>query len=360
MGMAQDTVRRGPFRTLAIENFRRFKHLTIPRLGDVNLLVGRNSSGKSSVLEAIRILASDGAPEVFRDICRAREEGFADATKPDLVALSGLCRRGADAGGGFRISAGEDFVSVTPGLYWRSQDAAGFLRFAPVSADAIDFAEVGLAVESPRRRHILDENGLSTSPRYGGVSQKRPEASCVFVGTEGVSRQRIGSLWQGVALTDMEDRLNRLMRESFPEIERVSVVPGERESSCVAKVRGAERPVPLRSLGEGAMRFFGLALSAVAARNGVLLIDEVEIGIHYSVQVEMWRLLVNLAMDLQVQIFATTHSEDAIGAFSIATKDVEAVNGCLIRLQSRGGEIEAVEYSEGELWASRDAAAELR
>lgn len=359
--MAQETVRRGPFHELAIENFRRFRHLTIPRLGDVNLLVGRNSSGKSSVLEAIRILASDGADEVFQDICRAREEGFTDSTKPDLMALSGLCRRGADFDAGFRISSGDDFVSGMPGLYRERQDAAGYIRLDPVSsADGMDFAELGFAVKSPRAQRVVHENGPRKLPLYGNTSREPFEVGCVFVGTGGVTRQNITSFWRGVALTEMEDRLNRLMRKSFPEIERVSVVPGERESSCVAKVRGAERPVPLRSLGEGAMRFFGLALSAVKARNGVLLIDEVEIGIHYSVQVELWRLLVNLATDLRVQVFATTHSEDAIGAFSIATKQSELVDGCLIRLQSRGGEIEAVEYDEEELFRSRDMGAEIR
>ena len=67
-----------------------------------------------------------------------------------------------------------------------------------------------------------------------------------------------------------------------------------------------------------------------------------------------------MSMELNVQVFATTHSEDAIGAFAIATKQVDSVDGCLVRLQSRGGEIEAVEYSEGDLWASREAGAELR
>ena len=96
------------------------------------------------------------------------------------------------------------------------------------------------------------------------------------------------------------------------------------------------------------------------ARNGVLLVDEVEIGLHYSIQVELWRLLVQMALEFRVQIFATTHSEDAILAFSIATKENEAVDGRLIRLQSRAGEIEAVEYDEGRLWDSRNAEMEIR
>ena len=82
---------------------------------------------------------------------------------------------------------------------------------------------------------------------------------------------------------------------------------------------------PIVNAGDG----FGLWMRAregvAKARNGVLLVDEVEIGLHYSIQVELWRVLVQMALDFQVQIFATTHSEDAIRAFSIATKENEAV-----------------------------------
>jgi AAA domain, putative AbiEii toxin, Type IV TA system len=85
-----------------------------------------------------------------------------------------------------------------------------------------------------------------------------------------------------------------------------------REPLTVAKVRGSDRSVALKSLGEGANRFFGLAMAAASASNGVLLIDEVEIGIHYSIQLELWRVLAQVARAFNVQILATTHSEDAV------------------------------------------------
>jgi len=357
--MAQGTSWSGPLRSIRIQNFRRFADLTIPRLGLVNLLVGRNNTGKSSVLEAVRLLVSDGSAEVFRDICVRRDEGFADRSATDLSALLCLCRRGCLPPSSFRVSDGEQFIKGEAVLFHKLE-SNGY-RAVPVSeGENADFAELGFQISTPRGQRIDQSNGARRLPRYGGLTHDLSEPGCVFVGAGGVSRRDIATLWSGVALTEMENRINRCMGESFPEIERISVVPSDGESAIVAKVRGSDRPVSLKSTGEGASRLFGLALAVANARRNVLLIDEVEIGIHYSVQISLWRLLVQMALDFQVQIFATTHSEDAIRAFSIATKENEAVEGRLIRLQSRGGEIEAVDFDEEELWDVRDTGMEVR
>ena len=179
---------------------------------------------------------------------------------------------------------------------------------------------------------VFELTGPEWSRRYSGDEPRKPKGaldsvrgSWVFIETGGLFRGEVAHLWIGVALTEWEDRINRSMSNSFTEVERVSIVPGNRESSVMAKVRGVEQPVALKNLGEGATRFFALALAVAKTRNGVLLVDEVESGLHYSIQVELWRLPVEMVLDFQVQIFATTQSEDAIRAFSIAAKENEAV-----------------------------------
>ena len=347
----------GALRSIRIQNFRRFADLTIPRLGLVNLLVGRNSSGKSTVLEALRLLMSDPNLGVHRDISDRREDGFAETLLEDYSALEGLKRRGSSSEDEFRISAGERFVAGGRRVFQRVRDEGGGYRYEPIPPHSpAENVELVFELTAPdwRRRYSGDE------PRKPKGALDSVRGSCVFIGTGGLSRAEFAHLWISVALTEWEDRINRSMRNSFTEVERVSIVPGMRESSVIAKVRGVEQPVALKNLGEGATRFFALALAAAKARNGVLLVDEVEIGLHYSIQVELWRLLVQMALKFNVQIFATTHSEDAIRAFSIATKENEAVDGRLIRLQSRAGEIEAVEFDEEELVGAREAGSELR
>ena len=63
----------------------------------------------------------------------------------------------------------------------------------------------------------------------------------------------------------------------------------------VVKLQGHEKPVPLRSLGDGATRLFGVALVLANSRNGLVLIDEAENGIHYSVHHDFWRVVLQMA-----------------------------------------------------------------
>jgi AAA15 family ATPase/GTPase len=81
------------------------------------------------------------------------------------------------------------------------------------------------------------------------------------------------------------------------------------------------------------IRLLGLILTLIECENGMLLIDEVEIGFHYSVLPDVWKLIFKTAKDLNVQVFATTHSKDCIEAFTQAAIDDEESEGMLIRLE---------------------------
>ena len=101
---------------------------------------------------------------------------------------------------------------------------------------------------------------------------------------------------------------------------------------AAVKLKSQEQRVPLRSLGDGALRLFGVALALANSRDGFLLIDEAENGIHYSVQRDYWRMVLQAARKNNVQVFATTHSWDCIAAFARAASEDENAEGVLVRL----------------------------
>ena len=70
--------------------------------------------------------------------------------------------------------------------------------------------------------------------------------------------------------------------------------------------------VPLGSTGEGMKRLLALALALTQAKGGVLLVDEIDTGLHYSVLGQMWLLIVEAARKMDIQVFATTHSLDCV------------------------------------------------
>jgi len=102
-------------------------------------------------------------------------------------------------------------------------------------------------------------------------------------------------------------------------------------------------------MGDGMSRLLGIALSLMNARAGFLLIDEVENGIHYSVQADIWRLILRNAGRLGVQVFATTHSWDCILAFQQACEEFPEGNGIATRLEFRRGRIAASQFDQNDL-----------
>jgi hypothetical protein len=65
-------------------------------------------------------------------------------------------------------------------------------------------------------------------------------------------------------------------------------------------------------MGDGMQRLLNLSLALIRSRSGVALIDEIDTGFHYSIMTKMWRMVVETAERLKVQVFATTHSQDCV------------------------------------------------
>jgi len=213
-----------------------------------------------------------------------------------------------------------------------------------------------------------DSSPPTLNPRYyEGFRQFK----VYFVRSNGLINVDIEDLWENVQLRDSEDFVIKALlplNENLISVRLIEYPP--KSGSKVATARLKERvrkpvtnessfeeisrlhkhfdysePVPLKSLGEGMTRLFGLALALVNCRNGMLLIDEIESGLHYSVLPDVWKLIFRTAKDLNVQVFATTHSKDCIEAFAQAAYD-SPEEGMLIRLERQGENIVAKTIEE--------------
>jgi hypothetical protein len=175
---------------------------------------------------------------------------------------------------------------------------------------------------------------------------------CEFVSPYGGERTAtLGALWDKIALSDRENDVVEALRIIDPGITAVSMVGGEgrRQSrTAIVRSKGLPRPVPLRSFGDGLNRLFGIVLSLVNAKDGLLLIDEFENGMHHTVQTDAWRAVFKLARDLDIQVLATSHSWDAIEAFQKAASE-SPEDGVLIRLTRKGEDIVPTLFREDEL-----------
>jgi hypothetical protein len=168
---------------------------------------------------------------------------------------------------------------------------------------------------------------------------------CSFIPTQFVSMNDLARVWDKVALTEHEAVVNEALRYIAPDFEGLVfvesdephyVAPGRRELQRVAKVRMSDspRPISLNSLGDGMLRVLQLTLHVFQAREGFLLIDEFENGLHYSIQENIWSLIFSLAQRLNIHVFATTHGWDCVESFSkVAQAQTETLVRCCSGLE---------------------------
>ncbi len=129
---------------------------------------------------------------------------------------------------------------------------------------------------------------------------------------------------------------------------------------ALVKLKGCDRPVPLKSCGDGATRLFGVALALANSAGGFLLIDEAENGLHWSVERNFWRMVLKATQENDVQVFATTHSWDCIAGFAKAVNETPEEDGLLLRLDRADGQVRAVAYTEAQLQVAADQRIEVR
>ena len=364
--------------SLDINRFRALRQLRIEGLGRVNLLTGRNNTGKSSVLEALRILASDASLSVIHQILRFREESVegrddsADSVETEEAfqfssLFHGFPRFSAEVRPILIASSGGQ-RPMKPSIEtaWLSEERVPGepRKLTPLQPTLFGEREAvpALVVETMGGRRIIRLDKWRRGAYGGGligselVNESR--VPCVFVSPYGGERTAtLGPLWDSIALSDQEQDVVDALRIIDPEILAVSMVGGEgplRSRTAIVRTAGVARPVPLRSSGDGLNRLFGIALSLVNAKNGLLLIDEFENGMHYTVQADVWRAIFRIASRLDIQVVATSHSWDAIGAFQEAASETPE-EGVLIRLSRRGEEVIPTVFREDELEiATRD------
>ena len=75
---------------------------------------------------------------------------------------------------------------------------------------------------------------------------------------------------------------------------------------------GMSQMLPVSMMGDGLRRYLSIVASAANPLTNVLLIDEIDNGLHYSIYKKLWQALFTLAVATDKQIFATTHSKETL------------------------------------------------
>ena len=355
---------------LKINAFRGLKNLELSNLGLINLIVGFNNSGKSSILEAIEYFCRPLDPLALINLSRSREVSARNSDPVQTLRWLFPKTTASRDGDFYRLE-----ISVMGQVDEQCKTVAtildGYLAdvyFGPTMS--ADRSEQAYVPTTPPPAASSQKNALELKCRYvegpfpglnlkfrevyfnitEGVPfkmHKTPEAPAINCSMITPITHRIDSLQTrgitSVVKADRKEDLLELLRRFDNEILDITILDshGYPEAWVNHQQRGF---MPLSSFGDGVRRVLVIASGLAMAKGGVLLIDEIETAIHKDALHNVFRWLRNAAELLGVQVIATTHSLEAIDAMLFAEAE-EFSEVVAYRLPTPGSEERLVRYS---------------
>lgn len=349
------TMQDGMLKSINIRNFRLFEDLSINQLSRVNLVAGRNNAGKTSLLEALFLLAGASDPQM--------------ALNSNVIRLSNL-----------PVSGPRDTLRET---YWKPMFTELDTEKS-VEIVGVHFAQGPLALRISLERQTVTELPIQKSGDVsaGNISiepallfsfkigfaeavegRVRIEGQSLRIDRPNIAMPFVATILSTQVTNHPEDaeRLSRLRKQKNdarllsalriiePRLQSIEVNSASGIPMIWGDI-GLSELVPLAMMGDGMTRLARLVLAIAASPSGLVLVDEIETGLHHTILSDVWRAVGEAAKDFDTQVVATTHSYECIRA---AHESLGSDDGFLLhRLEASDASNRCVTYQP----ASIDAA----
>lgn len=276
-----------------VENFKRFDALELTDIGQFNLIVGDNNVGKTSLLEALAVTTGTGAIKDSnhgKDLCIdhlrtiLEERGiYIDLHQESSYFLKFLLRNEALTGH-FEWTLQGNSMSFE--IQKSPLHASLMLRFQKKSEQEIKFENFSLL-------------GLNTQT-----------GTLPIVRTNVSADKNLPTAYQALLIDSRayKQQMIENLRIIDRDIDDIDVLPVHQQAHVMIGFKSIDKYLPLGNLGDSAVRVFYLLLQILKNQGGILLIDEIDTGIHHTRMTRFLRQVVQLATKNNVQLFLTTHS----------------------------------------------------
>ncbi|MFM6059213.1 MAG: AAA family ATPase [Microcystis aeruginosa] len=327
--------------SLKIEGFRGFQNFEMANLGRINLLVGKNNSGKTSILEAIQFLYVQNNLDIFLETISYRGEfGWSESNRTKVFEICHLFP-------GHEIIPSKEIIII--GSRESHQESVTIsvksipIQLSPFSDknddlnndnifDDEEWNKLLLSIrwsqsQKPIELELLANGTLARDSTRRMASLSRishkigidNKIELKFLTPFSLTSSDMAALFDNIVLSPLEDLIIESLKIIEPKIERIASIGSGKYSTAnnlgvrgrfLIKIKNHDQPIPIGSLGDGFWRMLGLVLAMVNLENGILLVDEIDSGLHFTVMTDMWKVVWETAKKLNIQVFATTHSRD--------------------------------------------------
>jgi hypothetical protein len=311
------------FESIDVGKYRALDGVGFERLGRVNLVVGINNAGKTSVLEAVYLLANQSDPRGLLELLRRRTRvdpgatpAFSVAQLPREVALSGHYDKRPDNAVSLKLAV-KDQPEDT------DEDWASYLRTLIIDATYAGRTQRSVtdffAGRARRTRLTGEPRWLTPSVFHSPFSLSDPE----------------------LLVRCNEESVRLKLKERVVQFIRTHIDAGVRDVALANEHRrflvthdDFDEAVDLFSFGEGIQRVFLTGLLFAGARGGVVLIDEFENAMHTGILLEFTRFVHQLASEFECQVFLTTHSKETVDAFLLNGYQIDEIVAYLLKREN--------------------------
>lgn len=370
------------YESIRVRNFRSFTDLRLEGLARFNLIGGKNNVGKTALMEALALLHGIPLGKVVDDLRKGvvRERGLAYETHKIWEEINLLFPKG-DLEQMIEVSVQErsEGVQVTHTLEVKSvkwDEVEEDLREALIRSQGLLSLFIGDSLlQRPDQIFLLEYRREGQTYRsFVAIRGKRSYVTEGWSAPFPVSYRgaRVRFLDENVIANfgelmkaRGEEMVFKFLRVIEPDLEEVLVLTDyddhEPFSVLYGALRNFPRLVPLHVMGDGMIRLVDLAIRLGNAQNGILLIDEFENGLHWSILPQVWRAFKETARRLNVQVFATTHSYECIQAAHQAFSEDALYDFRFYRLERTEQEgIQAVAFDRETLSTALEMGWEVR
>ena len=299
------------FDSITIENYKVFQNFKLDNINRVNIFAGFNNTGKTSLLEAIYLLTKQNNMSSFFEMIRLKNK----LETLNTTYLNDYFDSNIKIEGQFNKVHTKIEIAKYEALEIDKKDdyLASYKILSQIDSDTLENIAHTFEYNPLQRFYEKIEvlcNSIFKSPyfynkneivntHYKNVQLKEFSLIVDFI------KEHIDTNINDIELTEKND-IKRFLVDTdiFPE-----------------------KSVDITSYGEGLQRIFEIALSFAYCKNGVLLIDELETAIHYSLLVDFTKFIQELARKFNVQVFITSHSKECIDAFvqnNVYNEDISA------------------------------------
>jgi AAA15 family ATPase/GTPase len=349
------------YKSFTIKNFKNFKSLELNDLERVNLIIGKNNSGKSSLLEAILLHNMSIASIIsiiksrntdllsatdFKHIIQAFFNNFNTKEPIDLI---GFFENNKKVSVSFRLLEKEEEIEKIN----IKIDLKGISSLYPKQPYV-------LQAEHKEDGNIKNFYLVFSASDITPSSLPVPKFPVFFLPTSFRTSILLEvALYSQLRSENYQDKIIKYLRIIEPKINSIEILNLTGEPALYGDV-GLDKPILLSFLGEGISRLTNILLAIGVSKNGAILIDEIENGFHYSVLKDVWKVISEMAREFNVQIFATTHSYECIQNTHLAFKESDVYDFRVIRLDKIDDQVKPVVMNQEDLDTALELGFEIR